>query len=929
MTAKQLYGSTAPDGSQYITLTDGNGNLVNADGPPNTYVATATDAGIRAAANAAIAAGGGTVLIPAGTITILSSLPVASNLSYVGFPPEPVSPSADAPDTNWTLNAGTILQGNGTFSCFTANTTPLSGPISFANAILNFHLENLGIDNFTYGIQIGSTYNPGPSFSSFKSLYFTRCAQWAVDITNFEHFTADIVKNINCANGQRYGADGNGGLGNSTFFDIFNSVDQTGTYNKLQSRGLVWEGATAITNPAINELLLERIQSNGGGRSMLSVSATFSNTSTSIGIPSGSSFVPGMAIAFTTTGNGFTAYQNYFVLSVIGNNITVGNSIYGTAIASTGNTTLTLTSWGQPLVELHGLSNFSGIQIEAESGGCIYVDGVSGALQISEVSNQGANYADIVVRNSNYCAMTQATGIVVDIDQISTPMFFSGKISNSIQGTSPSGVFEIAGNNILSISDFAGVTGDISGKYNGGPFLSSAYFIAPPSQGINFSGYTIPGQLAGYLSCLQSGATYTLQTITTSTLGSTNTGIQFNIDNWSGGNVTINTGGSQTFNAVSGFTSIIIPNGMGYAFTAMSGIPGFYWLATLLPKSNTVFTVSTLPTASAQWEGTTLYVTDAVAPVDLTTLTGSGTVFTSVICNGSTWVSTSTSNPYASPTFTGTVTTPLLKVTSAGSVTTPAIALTANETGTGFYVGSAGTLGLTVAGVDKFDFGISNTGGFTYNAFIAYTSNLLLASGSIFQWNSDTFLSRNSAAASLQFGAANAAVPVAQTLSFQSVASGTSNTAGQNATIIGSLSTGSGVSGDYIIKTGGTGAAATVQNSAVTGLTIKGATQAVLTTSARGDTGYGYVQPTTGGTVTLGAKVYHQIIDPTGALLTLTVQMTPSPFDGQMVDIRFSQAITTLTVSGNGNSVAGNPTSAALGSQFTGIYRAANTTWYF
>ena len=79
----------------------------------------------------------------------------------------------------------------------------------------------------------------------------------------------------------------------------------------------------------------------------------------------------------------------------------------------------------------------------------------------------------------------------------------------------------------------------------------------------------------------------------------------------------------------------------------------------------------------------------------------------------------------------------------------------------------------------------------------------------------------------LLLGANDAAAPVAQQFGVQSVVAGTSNTAGQNFTILGSLSTGSGTSGDIILQTGGTGAGATVQNSAVTALTIKGGTQLV------------------------------------------------------------------------------------------------------
>jgi hypothetical protein len=70
---------------------------------------------------------------------------------------------------------------------------------------------------------------------------------------------------------------------------------------------------------------------------------------------------------------------------------------------------------------------------------------------------------------------------------------------------------------------------------------------------------------------------------------------------------------------------------------------------------------------------------------------------------------------------------------------------------------------------------------------------------------------------------------VAQTLSVQSQSTGGSgqNNNGQNFTIIGSVSSGSGTSGDIIIQTGNTGGAASTKNTASTALTIKGNTQQV------------------------------------------------------------------------------------------------------
>ena len=102
-----------------------------------------------------------------------------------------------------------------------------------------------------------------------------------------------------------------------------------------------------------------------------------------------------------------------------------------------------------------------------------------------------------------------------------------------------------------------------------------------------------------------------------------------------------------------------------------------------------------------------------------------------------------------------------------------------------------------------------------------FTVSQRLGFGSTASYSShDTYISRK-AAASLQLGAADAASPVAQTLSVQSVVAGTANTAGANLTIQGSQSTGNGAGGSIIfqISPAGTGAN-TTQNALATALTI-------------------------------------------------------------------------------------------------------------
>ncbi len=142
-------------------------------------------------------------------------------------------------------------------------------------------------------------------------------------------------------------------------------------------------------------------------------------------------------------------------------------------------------------------------------------------------------------------------------------------------------------------------------------------------------------------------------------------------------------------------------------------------------------------------------------------------------------------------------------------------------------------------------FGMANGGSqlivFSNNSGITGSSNQVASfnaasfsgvSGYAFAWTNnssnavttqDLLLTRG-APATLQLGAANAASPVAQTLQAQSVVAGTSNTAGQNWTVQGSLSTGGASGGDIIFKTTGTGAAATSQNSALEAFRLTGGT---------------------------------------------------------------------------------------------------------
>jgi hypothetical protein len=99
------------------------------------------------------------------------------------------------------------------------------------------------------------------------------------------------------------------------------------------------------------------------------------------------------------------------------------------------------------------------------------------------------------------------------------------------------------------------------------------------------------------------------------------------------------------------------------------------------------------------------------------------------------------------------------------------------------------------------------------------TASLSWVSGTLPSSASDLFITRKGTA-NLRLGAADAAAPVAQTLSVQSVVAGTTNTAGANLTIAGAQGTGTGAGGSIVFQVAPAGSSGTAQNALATALTI-------------------------------------------------------------------------------------------------------------
>lgn len=139
-------------------------------------------------------------------------------------------------------------------------------------------------------------------------------------------------------------------------------------------------------------------------------------------------------------------------------------------------------------------------------------------------------------------------------------------------------------------------------------------------------------------------------------------------------------------------------------------------------------------------------------------------------------------------------------------------------------VGKNGGLALGGGSLNTNEFNTPTSGGLRFGSGIhglfplGSTELHVIANGTTTIISSATTTRIN--AGKFVLGAADAAAPVAQTLSVQSVVAGTTNTAGANLTITGSQGTGTGAGGSIVFQVAPAGSSGTAQNALATALTI-------------------------------------------------------------------------------------------------------------
>jgi hypothetical protein len=159
-----------------------------------------------------------------------------------------------------------------------------------------------------------------------------------------------------------------------------------------------------------------------------------------------------------------------------------------------------------------------------------------------------------------------------------------------------------------------------------------------------------------------------------------------------------------------------------------------------------------------------------------------------------------------------------------GTAGVPSISF-ASEPTSGWFHPAGGITGLSIAASERLRFTAVTGGGLLEtldpSGIGGYASSPTIGSP-------DVFFTRKGAA-NWRFGIADAAAPVAQTLSLQGVVTGTSNTAGANFTLIGSTGTGSGAGGSLIFQVAPAGGPGNTPNAPATALTIDSTKLATFT----------------------------------------------------------------------------------------------------
>jgi hypothetical protein len=196
----------------------------------------------------------------------------------------------------------------------------------------------------------------------------------------------------------------------------------------------------------------------------------------------------------------------------------------------------------------------------------------------------------------------------------------------------------------------------------------------------------------------------------------------------------------------------------------------------------------------------------------------------------------------------------------------------------------------------------------TWTSFgIGSVTGVGMTSSALLSWNSDTFISRASAA-NIQLGAADAAAPVQQELSVQNVVAGTLNTSPPSFFIQGPKSTGNATGGAIVFTVSPAGVSGTAQNTTVNAMVIGGTGGVQVDYSLLVGGGIGNL----GVILTVNKNTANPSVVPTGTTFQLTGQDANHNFQ-VWESFQNGSPVTSWTILRNARGTGAAPTASGSG----------------
>ncbi len=592
-----LTAAAALAGSELVPIVQGGANLsatiakiISLAGAilvlPSGDATGATDsAAVQAAVNTQNSAGAGIVqlvgghyyfgtpVVPKSGVRIEG---ISANLNYT-------TNNAPIPDSSSVLtNGGTYIDckgGAGFQWAKSALGTPASAAAFTAAGTSNFAIRNLAFTNYSRAIDGGNTNNPAAWYAEFDNLYMSAGTDWGFWLTNFQHCKFSRIYAFGNATGQQfYGNDVPAAYlqpGNSVWQDTY-SVSAS----NLQRCTVFY-----CTQGQQNQGMLSRIQCNNFGSNVVTQAATMANASTTVTVTDGTKFALQMPVTVSATANGFTANKIYFVVSVSGNNLTLALTVGGAAISATGATAVNVITQGFACLEMVALSGASFTahtlhNVDCEGGGTaaiVWQNCAGNFMQVSQQPGTSQSTQGFCGRNVQQSDLFFGNGSNTDLDNNSPSSgvrYYGQRKPGSVGYMGAGFWYDTASTNgVMALgcsfdtTSLAGLTLIGGSKIMPGNLGISQKFVA--------SGSATPTLADGNMSTMYTN-TVSGTTVTLPTVSATNVGVWQTIINTTAAAQTIATNGTQTFNNVTGRTSITLNPNASMRICTSSFVGGTY-----------------------------------------------------------------------------------------------------------------------------------------------------------------------------------------------------------------------------------------------------------------------------------------------------------------------------------------------------------------